>query len=156
MTVLSGIHPDLDTARCELAKCLDNGRALEVFRRMVIAQGGDPRFIDDTTALPQPGYILEVGAPSCGYVADVNALDIGRIVLQLGGGRTKTDDIIDPAAGIDSLVQQGEHIEKGQPLMRLLAKNKSLAESQFNPALESIILTPGKPGVRKLILDRLS
>ena len=155
ITVLSGIHPDLDTARCELTKHLDSGRALEVFRRMVMAQGGDPRFIDDPTALPQPGYTLEVRATSNGYVADVDALAIGRIVLQLGGGRTKTDDVIDPSSGIDSLVQQGDHIEKGQPLMRLLAKNKSLAESQLNIALASITLTPVNPGMRKLILDRL-
>ncbi|MEI6645237.1 MAG: thymidine phosphorylase [bacterium] len=155
ITALSGIHPDLDTARCELTKHLDSGRALEVFRRMVMAQGGDPRFIDDPTALPQPGYTLEVRATSNGYVADVDALAIGRIVLQLGGGRTKTDDVIDPSSGIDSLVQQGDHIEKGQPLMRLLAKNKSLAESQLNIALASITLTPVNPGMRKLILDRL-
>jgi pyrimidine-nucleoside phosphorylase len=156
MTVLGGIHSDLDTARCELAKHLDDGRALEVFRKMVIAQGGNSRFIDDPTVLTQPGYVLEVRAPSGGYVADVDALDIGRIVLQLGGGRTKTDDVIDYAAGIDSLVQQGEHIEKGQPLMRLLAKNKSLAESQLNTALASITLTPEKTDIRKLILEQLS
>jgi pyrimidine-nucleoside phosphorylase len=156
MTVLSGIHSDLDIARCELAKHLDDGRALEVFRKMVIAHGGNPHFIDDPTALPRPGYILEVCAPSSGYVADVDALDIGRVVLQLGGGRTKTDDVIDPAAGIDSLVQQGEHIEKGQPLMRLLAKNRSLTESQLTAAINSITLTPEKPGIRKLILERLS
>jgi thymidine phosphorylase len=89
-------------------------------------------------------------------VADVDALAIGSIVLQLGGGRTKTDDVIDYAAGIDSLVQQGEHIEKGQPLMRLLAKNKSLAESQLNTALASITLTPEKTDIRKLILEQLS
>jgi len=155
MTVLGGIHPDLATARSELAKHLDDGRALEVFRKMVIAHGGDPRFIDDPTALAQPGFVLEVCATTPGYVADVDALAIGRIVLQLGGGRTKTDDVIDTAAGIDSLVQQGEHIEKGQPLMRLLAKDKSLAESQLKTALASITLTPENPGMRKLILEQL-
>jgi pyrimidine-nucleoside phosphorylase len=156
MTVSGGIHPDLASARCELAKHLDDGRALEVFRKMVIAQGGDPRFIDAPKALSQPGFVLEVCAPSTGYVADVDALAIGRIVLQLGGGRTKTDDIIDYAAGIDSLVQQGEHIVKGQPLMRLLAKDKTLAEAQLTAAINSITLTPEKPGIRKLILERLS
>jgi pyrimidine-nucleoside phosphorylase len=156
MTVLGGIHPDLATARCELAKHLDDGRALEVFRKMVVAQGGDPRFIDAPTALPQPGHILEVCATTTGYVADVDALSIGRVVLQLGGGRTKTDDVIDFAAGVDALVQQGEPVDKGQPLMRLLAKDKSLAESQLNAALAAITLTPEKPGLRKLIIEQLS
>jgi len=155
MTLLGGLHPDLATARSELAKHLDDGRALEVFRKMVVAQGGDPSFIDDPTALPQPGHILEVCAPTSGYVADVDALAIGRVVLQLGGGRTKTDDIIDLAAGVDALVQQGEPVEKGQPLMRLLAKDSSLAESQLKTALAAITLTPEKPGLRKLIIEQL-
>ena len=156
MTVLSGIHPDLVIARGELAKHLDDGRALEVFRKMVIAQGGDSRFIDDPTSLPQPRHVLEVCSPRGGYVAEVDALAIGRIVLQLGGGRTKTDDLIDPAAGVDSLVQQGESIAKGQPLMRLLAKNQALAEAQLQSALTSITFSSEKPGMRKLILDRPS
>ncbi len=155
MTVVTGLHSSVEIARGELAQRLDDGQALDVFRKMVIAQGGDPRFIDDPTALPQPGHRQWVTAPSSGYVADVDALAIGRVVLQLGGGRTKTDDTIDYAAGIEALVQQGDYVEKGEPLMCLLAKSPSQTEALLPLASSSITLSPEKPPARKLILETL-
>jgi len=155
MTVTAGLHHDRGGALLELKHHLDDGRALEVFRKMVVAQGGDPRFIDDPTALAQPSHRHWVTAPCTGYVSDVNALTIGRIVLQLGGGRTKTDDTIDPAAGVEALVQQGEHVEKGAPLMCLLGKNSALTGAHLAAAEAAVTLTPEKPAPRKLILESL-
>jgi pyrimidine-nucleoside phosphorylase len=150
MTTLSGIHPDLETARGGLAKLLDNGGALDVFRRMIVAHGGAPQFIDTpplrlggtpSPYLPQAKMIVEVRAPHEGYVTDVDALAIGRIVLQLGGGRTKTDDVIDPSAGIDRLVQVGEYVEKGAPLMRLHAAEAPPLEA----AIAAVQISPDLP-----------
>ncbi|MCL2104830.1 MAG: thymidine phosphorylase [Kiritimatiellaeota bacterium] len=121
MTTLGGIHPDLETARGGLAELLDNGGALDVFRRMVEAHGGAPGIVDAPHLLPRAKVVVEVGAPRAGYVTDVDALAIGRLVLRLGGGRTKADGAIDYAAGIDRLVQAGDYVERGAPLMRLHA-----------------------------------
>jgi len=153
MAVLSGVYGDLETARGELSRRLDDGRALEVFRRMVAAHGGDVRVIDDARVFPQPGATVEVFAPKSGTVAFVDAQKIGRIVLQLGGGRTSTADVIDPAAGVDRLVQAGERVEKGQPLMRLLAKDAALAEPFAAVAAEAVRMTEGPAPERKLILE---
>jgi pyrimidine-nucleoside phosphorylase len=153
MTVTAGLHHDHETALLELERHLDNGSALEIFRKMVVAQGGDPRFIDDPTALAQPGDRLQITAPCSGYVSDVNALTIGRIVLQLGGGRTKTDDTIDFAAGVEALVQQGERVEKGAPLMCLLGKNSSVLQACLSVAQTAVTLTAEKPLPRTLILE---
>ncbi len=153
MTVLAGVHPDLEAARVELSRRLDDGRALEVFRRMVAAQGGDVRVIDDTRVFQQPGVALDVPAPQAGTVAFVDAQQIGRIVLQLGGGRKATTDVIDPAAGVDRLVQAGETVAKGQPLMRLLAKDASLAESLAAEALAAVRITQEGVPKRRLILE---
>jgi pyrimidine-nucleoside phosphorylase len=153
MTVTAGLHHDRETALLELERHLDDGRALEVFRKMIVAQGGDPRFIDEPAALAQPGHRQWVTAPCAGYVSDVNALTIGRIVLQLGGGRTKTDDTIDPAAGVEALVQQGERVEKGAPLMCLRGKNSSVTHACLPVAETAVTLTPEKPLPRTLILE---
>ncbi len=155
MTVLSGVYADLETARRELSRRLDDGRALEVFRRMVAAQGGDVRVIDDARALPQPGAAFEIPAPRSGTVAFVDARQIGRIVLQLGGGRKATSDVIDPAAGVDRLVQAGEAVEKGQPLLRLLAKDAALAESLAAAAVTAVSITSEPVQPRRLILERV-
>jgi pyrimidine-nucleoside phosphorylase len=86
MTVLGGIHADVETARRDLARRLDDGRALEVFRRMVAAQGGDVRVLDNPGRFAQPGAAVAVAAPTSGTVSFVDAQQLGRIVLQLGGG----------------------------------------------------------------------
>jgi len=153
MTVLAGVHPDCATARAELAQRLDDGRALDVFRRMVEAHGGDSRVIDDPQRFSQPGAAVEVPAPKSGTVASVDAQALGRLVLQLGGGRKKTADVIDPAAGIDQLVQAGDPIEAGQPLMRLLTKDAALAESLAVAAANAVRIEQGPVPPRKLILE---
>ncbi len=155
MTVLAGLHSDPAAARADLAKRLDDGRALEVFRRMVAAQGGDARVIDDARRLPQPGVAVEVAAPHAGTVAFVDARQIGRVVLQLGGGRKAVADGIDPAAGVDRLVQAGERVERGQPLLRLLAKDAALAEPLAAVATAAVQITQGPVPERRLILEHL-
>jgi len=155
MTVLAGLHPDPAAARIDLERRLDDGRALEVFRRMVAAQGGDVRAIDDVGRLPQPGAAVEVAAPQAGTVAFVDAQQIGRIVLLLGGGRRATTDVIDPAAGVDRLVQAGERVERGQPLLRLLAKNAALAETLVADAVAAVQIAQGPVPERRLILEKL-
>ncbi len=151
----SGAFPDRASARRELAARLDDGRALEVFRRMVAAQGGDARVADDSRRLPQPGAAIEVPATQSGTVAFVDAQVIGRVVLQLGGGRTATTDVIDPAAGIDRLVQAGERVERGQPLMRLLAKDAARAAALSAEAAAAVRLTTEPVPERPLILEEV-
>ncbi len=127
-----------DEIELSLIRALDKGTALDRFKDMVIAHGGDPRFIDKPELLPMPGAIVEVHAKTSGTVKDVNAETIGRVVLELGGGRKAVTDEIDPAAGIDSLVQIGEYVEVGTPIMRLLAKSESLAESLIEKAASAV------------------
>jgi pyrimidine-nucleoside phosphorylase len=152
----AGLTADRAAARRDLAARLDDGSALDVFRRMVAAQGGDVRAVDDPRRLPQPGAAVEVPAPESGFVAFVDARRIGRVVLQLGGGRTATTDVIDPAAGIDRLVQAGERVEKGQPLMRVLAKDAARAEAQAAEAAAAVQLAPEPPPARRLILEEIA
>lgn len=155
MCELAGVWTDHAAACRELEARLDDGRALEVFRRMVAAHGGDTRVIDEPGRLPQPGAVAEVGAPEAGFVAEVDAERIGRVVLQLGGGRRSTADVIDPAAGVDGLVQAGERVAKGQPLMRLLARDAALAESLAGEAAAAVRIVQGPVAELRLVLERV-
>lgn len=152
----SGVIADRETARHELAARLDDGRAFEVFRRMVAAQGGDVRVIDEPRRLPQPGATVEVPAPESGFVACVDAREIGRVALRLGAGRTAVTDVIDPAAGIDRLVQSGERVEKGQPLMRLLAKDAACAGALLAEAAAAVRIASEPPPERPLIIEEIA
>ncbi|MEI6210828.1 MAG: thymidine phosphorylase [bacterium] len=157
MTLLAGIHADAGTAARELTARLDDGRALEVFRRMVAAQGGDTRVLDDPLRhLPQPGASLDIPSPCTGHVVFVDAEKIGRVVLQLGAGRCRTLDAIDPAAGISGLVQSGESVVSGQPLMRLHARHAALAESLRAEAAAAVEIAAATRPPEPLILETLT
>lgn len=155
MTLQAGVFNDHNEACRELEQRLDDGRALEVFRRMVAAQGGDPRVIDEPSRLPQPGAILEIPSPTTGTIRFVDAQKLGRVVLQLGGGRKATADTIDPAAGIIGLVQAGDNVERGQPLMRLCAKDEVMLAPLVAAATEAVEITQESVAPRTLILERL-
>ena len=154
---LTGVHADAVTAARELAARLDDGRALEAFRRMVAAQGGDARVADDPVRhLPQPGASLDVPSPRAGHVVFVDAEKIGRVALQLGAGRRRTDDRIDPAAGISALVQCGEAVARGQPLLRLHAHDAAIAESLRAEAAAAIEIADEPRPRPPLVLETLS
>jgi len=155
MTVTAGIHPDYATAHAALTALLDRGSALDVFRRMVVAQGGDPRFIDDPSALPQPTCRVELRAPTSGYVCNVDAREIGKVVLQLGGGRISVTDVIDLSAGVDRLVQPGDYVEKGAVLMRLCACDAARMDLVRSAAQNAVSLSDVKPEPPVLILENM-
>lgn len=127
-----------DGLRAAIEHALDSGAALGKFVRMVEAQGGDPRFVDNPALLPQPGASADVLADRKGVVAEVDAAKIGRVALELGAGRRAVTDSIDPAAGIDCLVARGEAVSKGDRLMTLHAATPALAEGLVAAARDAV------------------
>ena len=138
-----------------LRALLANGKAFDKFREMVRLQGGDVRAINDPRKLPTARIIKAFPSPRAGYVAGVDADAVGRAVLVLGAGRTKTDDVIDHAVGITGLAKIGERMTKGAPLVIVHANDKTrLAEA--NKLLQgAFTLSPRKPRTPKLILETL-
>ncbi len=124
MLVLSGAAADTDAALAALRGKLVSGAGFETFKRMVRLHGGDVRAIEDTSRLPSAAIQEPLPALSGGYVRDVDAEKIGRACLLLGAGRTKTTDVIDPAAGISAIAKPGERVAKGQPLALLHAVSR--------------------------------
>ncbi len=129
-----------DGLRAAIEHALDSGAALGKFVRMVEAQGGDPRFVDNPALLPQPGASADVLADRKGVVAEVDAAKIGRVALELGAGRRAVTDAIDPAAGIDCLVARGEAVSKGDRLMTLHAATPALAEGLVAAARDAVTI----------------
>jgi pyrimidine-nucleoside phosphorylase len=111
--------------RGRAAQALDSGEALETFRAMIAAQAGDPRVVDDPGGvLPQAPVVRTVTAPSSGFLASVDAEALGRASGDLGAGRKRKGDPIDPAVGIVFLPKVGDAIEAGQDLGRIHARTE--------------------------------
>jgi thymidine phosphorylase len=109
MLSLAGLSEDPEPA-------LSDGRAHDVWRRMVSAQGGDP-----DAALPTAPHTETVSAERSGYVARIDALAVGTAAWRLGAGRARKEDAVDPAAGVVLAASLGDRVEAGSPLAVLHA-----------------------------------
>jgi len=95
---------------------LESKEALEAFRRFVVCQHGDAAFIDDLSLLPKAAIQSELRSEISGYLSKCDTEKIGIASMQLGGGRLKKEDVIDPAVGIVICKKIGEYVEKGDVL----------------------------------------
>ncbi len=113
-----------------IAAVLDDGSALDVFRRMVEAQGGDPRVADDPRAvLPRGRSLTAVPAPASGHVTAVAADQIGVAALMLGAGRRRKEDSVDPGVGIKIARRLGEEVTAGEPLVYLVHNDRGIEDA---------------------------
>lgn len=108
---------------------LGSGIAFEAMKRWVAAQGGDARALEDFSRLPQPNISKEVLAEQSGYVAHMDAQEIGEASVLLGAGREKKEDAIDYAAGIRLHKKTGDWVEKGEAIATLFTDRETSLSS---------------------------
>ena len=143
-----------EEARCRCSANLMNGRAYEVFARMVGLHGGDlTRFVREN-ADGGGARSIELKSDESGYVSDIDAETVARAAFNLGAGRAKSDDTIDVSAGVLLSVTRGDRVEKGQTLARLYAKERSaLLENAANALAAAFTLSPEPPCAQNMILE---
>ena len=95
---------------------ISSGRALEVLKAMIKAQGGDERVVDDPDLLPKARYVTKLKSYRNGYVHDLPAKPIGILAMNLGAGREHIDDVVDPAVGIVLNKKVGDFVARGEEL----------------------------------------
>lgn len=125
MLVLAGVARDRDAARRELEKSIGTGRAAEVFQQIIEAQGGNPGVVDDPSVLPQAAECELFAAPRRGFVARVDPKAIGRAIVEMGGGRTRVDDVVDPSVGFVVTARPGDWVEAGEPLATIFSRDRA-------------------------------
>ena len=123
MLILAGAAADPAEARARLERSIASGSALEKFRAVVEAQGGDARVADDPSLLPAARLAADLPSPGDGFVARVDALEVAIAALRLGAGRSRAEDRIDPAVGVGGLVKVGARVARGQPLCTIHAND---------------------------------
>jgi pyrimidine-nucleoside phosphorylase len=137
---------DRAEATAGVERALDQGIGAEAFARMIEAQGGDPRVVDDPwTVLSRPSIRLPVQASGAGYLAGIDAEALGLAAAALGAGRMKKGDPIDPAVGIEFLPKIGDRLEEGQDIGTIHARDGNAATQASRRVLEA--LTVGRDPV---------
>jgi pyrimidine-nucleoside phosphorylase len=112
-----------------LEKKIATGEALNKFREIIDQQGGDVRIIDDYSRLPVAKSKIKVKAQKKGYLQNIDTFNIGMLLVSLGGGRVKKEDLIDPSCGFKMYKKIGDHVEKNECLIEIYSNNKSKAQA---------------------------
>ncbi len=125
MLMLGGKAADANAALTLALQTLASGAAWHKFRDMVEAQGGDVHYVDEPERLPQARLIEPVPAPRSGYLASLNAAEVGMAVVELGGGREEIGDPIDHSVGVIVHYKVGELVQKDTPLFTVHANDEA-------------------------------
>ncbi|HYO46010.1 MAG TPA: thymidine phosphorylase [Gemmatimonadota bacterium] len=113
MLILTGLEKGEAEATHRVEEALSSGRALELFRDNVEAQGGDPRVTDDPSLLPSAPVRREIQAPADGWLAGLPAREVGYALIEIGGGRRVKGAEIDRAVGFELVRRPGEEVTEG-------------------------------------------
>ena len=124
MLVLGKRAPNLIDGRAMAEKSIAGGSALEKFRLLVEAQGGDVSYVDDPSKFPRAGYVEVVESPQSGYLAQIQARTVGEAAVALGAGRARKSDPIDHAVGFVIHRKVGDQVERGDPLFTVHANDR--------------------------------
>ncbi|MEZ0234014.1 MAG: thymidine phosphorylase [Actinomycetota bacterium] len=142
LSVTSG--RDLDAAAREAERALDDGSALERFRAMIEAQGGDPRVVDDPVGvLPRAPVVMSIEADRAGTLARMATEDIGLASGALGAGRMHKGDPIDPSVGIVVRCKIGDRLDVGEPIGEVHARDDDDAREAARRVLDALVMREG-------------
>jgi pyrimidine-nucleoside phosphorylase len=121
LMLLAGKADRAEEAEAQLRAALDSGAAWHIFRSFIANQGGDVGVLDEPRLLPEATVVEPVHALHGGYITQIDALELGMIAGELGGGRQKKDDPIDYSVGMVLERKVGEFVAQGAPLATIHA-----------------------------------
>ncbi|MEA5639695.1 thymidine phosphorylase [Cutibacterium granulosum] len=128
---------------------LASGAAMDVWRAMIRAQGGDP-----DAALPIAKHSDDLHAPHDGVVTDIDAMSVGTAAWRLGAGRARKEDPVQAAAGVLLRVRPGDRVVTGQPLATLLTDTPE-AVDRARAALEGAFTLGDSSDCRPIIVGHV-
>jgi thymidine phosphorylase len=144
MAALAGVEADLDSA-------LSNGAALQKWREMITAQGGDPD-AEILDADERRSYT----APQSGWIERLDARAVGIGAWRLGAGRARKEDPVSPTAGIICLKKPGDKVDRGEPVLELRADDPARFDYAFAALENSVNIGPDEPPPSRLVIERIA
>ena len=127
MIKLAGCGNDITINKKKILEVIEDGSAYEKFKELVVRQGGDVTYIEDLQKFEKAPIIIPLIAETEGYVEELDANIVGRIVLDLGAGRKEKEDIIDTRVGIIFSKKIGDEVSNGDVLAYVHASDAEKA-----------------------------
>ena len=154
---LAGVAGSTLSAKQTVQRHLTDGSALEKFKDMIRAQGGDTSFIDTPEKFPQARHIRKLPAPKRGYVHTINAAMIAKGVSLLGAGKDAAHhNKIDYAVGVSEIKKVGTQVKQGEPLMMIHYNDEAKLEQALEYFKNAYRLAPKRPTPPPLIVERVA
>ncbi|MFI7435738.1 thymidine phosphorylase [Micromonospora haikouensis] len=129
---------------------LRDGRAMDAWRAMIRAQGGDP-----DAPMPTAGEVEMVRADSDGFVASVDAYAIGVAAWRLGAGRARKEDPVSVPSGVVLHKRPGDPVRAGEPLYELRAEHAARIPAALAEAARAVRISPTAPAAKPLVIERI-
>ena len=134
MLKVCGIGDDIENNKQLILDSINSGKAFEKFKELVIAQGGDKSFIEDTSKFEKAAYQLELKASQNGYIKEIDSYKIGEYCMNLGAGRKRKEDSINHKVGIILKKKIGDYIEEGENLAIVHTDDENINLDELNGA----------------------
>ena len=152
MLCLGGIG-DVESCKKLAEEKIRSGEALEKFRDMVEAQGGNGQSVYDYSHFEKPKFALEVRATQSGYISSINSEEIGMAALMTGAGRRSKTDIIDSTAGIILHKHVGDSVEAHESLMTLYSSSVEDLSEAAERASGAVDYSETEPEIRPIVIE---
>jgi pyrimidine-nucleoside phosphorylase len=156
LLLLAGAVHGPGAARARAAAALGSGAALDRFRTMVAAQGGDPRVIDEPSRLPSAPGGAVVKASRDGWIASIDPMFVARAATALGAGRTVAGEAIDPAVGVVLHRRTAARIFAGEPVLELHHRDGAGLDEAIAFATRAIEIGDEPPAASPLVIHEVS
>nr|WP_241199826.1 thymidine phosphorylase [Erwinia billingiae] len=157
MLVSGGLAANTDEATGKLQAVLDNGKAAEIFARMVAAQKGPTDFIEQMDKyLPAPMLSKAVYADKPGIVSAMDTRALGMAVVSMGGGRRQASDPLDYSVGFSEMAQLGDRADNQRPLAVIHAATETAWQEAADAMKRAVTLSENAPAQTPVIYRRIS
>lgn len=157
MLVSGGLAANTDEATSKLRAVLDNGKAAEIFARMVAAQKGPTDFIDQMDKyLPAPMLSKAVYADKPGIVSAMDTRALGMAVVSMGGGRRQASDPLDYSVGFSEMAQLGDRADNQRPLAVIHAATETAWQEAAEAMKRAVTLSENALAQTPVIYRRIS
>jgi pyrimidine-nucleoside phosphorylase len=135
LLVMTGTVPTMAEAERRIAQAVQSGSAVEKLAEVIAVQGGDARQIEHPALLPSAPVRSMLTSPRSGYIAAIQAEQIGMASMHLGAGRFKKGDQIDHRTGLILQAKIGSYLHAGDPLIEIHARSSVESEALHAPLL---------------------
>ncbi len=146
---------DEPEARRILQAAIASGDGARVMERMIEAQSGDPKVVADLGRLPRTSERVPVFAKESGHVTGIDALELGLTAVAMGAGRTRVDQAVDPAVGLELAKKSGDAVVRGEPLAWLHVHAIEEAARFSDRVGAAFALGDAAPAIRPLVIETI-